>query len=66
MTLSYILAGALLAMALITDWWQDRYGPMTVECAWCKAIMTPGGKRISHGICPECDRKMRDELMGER
>lgn len=27
---------------------------ITVVCAWCDRVLTPGGKMISHGICPSC------------
>ncbi len=27
---------------------------MTVVCAWCGALIAPGGEQLSHGICVSC------------
>ena len=27
---------------------------LTVICAWCDAVVQPGGPEISHGICTNC------------
>ncbi len=29
-------------------------GNVSVVCAWCSSVVTPGGEYVSHGICPEC------------
>jgi hypothetical protein len=26
----------------------------TLVCAWCKCVMKPGAKKVSHGICRPC------------
>jgi hypothetical protein len=33
----------------------------TVVCAWCRKVIVPGGPTKSHGICPDCKRKMQNE-----
>lgn len=39
-------------------------GPKTI-CAWCGATITPGddAATVSHGICPDCQRKHFPELV---
>jgi hypothetical protein len=34
-------------------------------CAWCQKILVSGDDPgpISHGICPECEKKMRLEVI---
>lgn len=29
---------------------------VTVICAWCEAVVTPGSDQVSHGICTACAR----------
>ena len=40
--------------------------PIQIVCAWCgKPMGTKEGEAlcsVSHGICPECAQKVRDEL----
>ena len=39
-------------------------------CAWCQVELRPGSEPTSHGICPDCEAKVRgtmpdpDEKMG--
>ena len=45
---------------------------IAVVCAWCKRVKDEEGKwqkvpmpeeiRITHGICPECEKKAEEEL----
>lgn len=51
----------------------DSAAPLTIVCAWCKRVLdsgkwvlvTPAGNsQLSHGICPECNYKMRISLRG--
>ena len=35
---------------------------VTVVCAWCNAIVSPGGEQISHGICTACAKDFMARL----
>lgn len=35
----------------------------TVVCAWCGKVLVRGNSQlVSHGICPECKRKMEAQV----
>jgi len=33
-----------------------------IICAWCAKVLQEGDYPVSHGICPECAAKLREEL----
>lgn len=34
-----------------------------VICAWCKKVLKDGPEEpVSHGICEECEKKLREEV----
>jgi predicted amidophosphoribosyltransferase len=35
--------------------------PLRQVCAWCKAQIRAGREPISHGICPKCAARVKDE-----
>ena len=36
---------------------------MQIVCAWCKKVMgTKQGKGTTHGICPQCLAKLKQEI----
>jgi hypothetical protein len=35
---------------------------MKVICAWCGKILQEGENPASHGICPSCAEKVREEI----
>jgi len=36
----------------------------TIRCAWCGLLIQQGDDNapVSHGICPECAKTMREEM----
>ena len=39
---------------------------MIIQCAWCDEVIgKKRGKGISHGICPECLKKMNKKMSRE-
>ena len=38
-----------------------RADPLRIDCAWCSRMIREGAEPTSHGICPACAAKMREE-----
>ena len=38
--------------------------PMKTVCAWCRKLISgdPDARKISHGICSSCEKKINDEM----
>ena len=36
---------------------------LTIKCAWCGKIIHQGqDKKVTHGMCPDCVKKMYDKM----
>ena len=49
---------------------EEKTGTMRIICAWCGKEMgvkeAEGGSGITHGICPECNKKVREDLQARK